>query len=471
MGLMAALVVLASSPRSHAVQTRKPNIVFILGDDLGYGDIGPYGQKQILTPNLDRLAAQGLRFTQAYAGAAVCAPSRSVLMTGLHTGHTPVRANAGTIPLRADDVTVAQVLERAGYRSGGFGKWGLGDAGSPGVPTRHGFTEFFGYLHQIHAHTYYPEFLWHNERKYPLPQNVNGARVEYSADLIADRALKFIREHRDEPFFLYAAFTLPHGRFEVPNDEPYGSRDWPQPEKNFASMVTRLDGYVGRIMALLTELKLDRDTIVFFASDNGGVSGEGHDVKRFRSNGPLRGEKATLYEGGIRVPMIVRWPGRVAENATSDTPWGFWDFLPTVAALAGARAPDGIDGISMLPTFLGAGALGSGLGTRERENGRIPSPESRTPANVFYWEHQTFDRQASALRENAMIQAVRMGDWKAIRLKPGAPLELYDLAGDIGETNNVAAGHPDVIAKIESYLKTARTPPRPHDTGSFEFKR
>lgn len=452
---MAALLVFSSIPPGNAVQVRKPNIVFILADDLGYGDIGPYGQRHILTPNLDRLAAQGLRFTQTYAGAAVCAPSRSVLMTGLHTGHTAVRANAGTIPLRAEDVTLAEMLQRAGYRSGGFGKWGLGDAGSAGVPTTQGFKEFFGYLHQIHAHTYYPEFLWHNERKHPLSGNANGGRREYSADLIAERSLRFIREHRDEPFFLYAAFTLPHGRFEVPDDEPYGGRDWPQPEKNFASMVTRLDGHVGRIMALLIELKLDRDTIVFFTSDNGGVSGEGHDVKRFRSNGPFRGEKASLYEGGIRVPMIVRWPGRVAENTTSDTPWAFWDFLRTVAALAGTRAPDGIDGISMLPAILGSKAAGLQQSARE----------------FFYWEHLQFNRQASALRTDAMIQAVRMGDWKAVRPKPGTPLELYDLARDVGETSDVAAAHPVVIARIESYLKTARTPPRPHDTGSFEFKR
>jgi arylsulfatase A len=450
---VAALVVLSSSP-GKAVQTRKPNIVLILADDLGYGDIGPYGQRQILTPNLDRLAAGGLRFTQAYAGAAVCAPSRSVLMTGLHTGHTPIRANAGTFPLQADDVTLAEVLQRAGYQSGGFGKWGLGDAGSPGIPTRHGFIAFFGYLHQIHAHTYFPEFLWDNERKHPLAGNSNGGRGEYSADLIADRALQFIRAHRDGPFFLYAPFTLPHGRFEVPNDEPYTGRDWPQPEKNFASMVTRLDGHIGRIMALLTELQLERDTIVFFASDNGGISGEGHDVKRFRSNGPLRGEKATLYEGGIRVPMIVRWPGRVAEHTTSDVPWGFWDFLPTLAELAGTRAPDGIDGISVLPTILG-------------KNGGAQKPSERT----FYWEHLQFNRQTSELRTETMLQAVRMGDWKAVRSKPGAPLELYDLADDTGESSDVASAHPDVVSKIEAYLKTARTAPRPHNTGSFEFKR
>jgi arylsulfatase A-like enzyme len=452
---VAALVVLCWIPPAHAVQDRKPNIIFILGDDLGYGDIGPYGQRQILTPNLDRLAAQSLKFTNVYAGAAVCAPSRSVLMTGLHAGHTPIRANAGTFPLRADDVTVAQVLQRAGYQSGGFGKWGLGDAESPGVPTKHGFTEFFGYLHQIHAHTYYPDFLWDNDRKSPLPGNESGRRGEYSADLIAERALRFIRQHRDKPFFLYAAFTLPHGRFEVPDDKPYTDRDWPQPEKNFASMVTRLDGYVGRIVALIAELGLERDTIVFFASDNGGVSGEGHDVKRFRSNGPFRGEKATLYEGGIRVPMIVRWPGRVTANTTSDVPWAFCDFLPTLAEIAGTRAPDGLDGISMLPTILGGKAAGHEQATRE----------------FLYWEHETFDRQTSALRADAMIQAVRTGNWKAVRTKPGAPLELYDLGRDVGETSDVAAAHPDVIARIETYLKTARTVPRPHDTGSFEYKR
>jgi arylsulfatase A-like enzyme len=451
---LAALLMLCAPPAGQAVQARKPNIVFILADDLGYGDIGPYGQRQIQTPNLDRLATQGLRFTQAYAGAAVCAPSRSVLMTGLHTGHTPIRANAGTFPLRAEDVTFAQVLQRAGYQNGGFGKWGLGDAGSDGIPTKHGFIEFFGYLHQIHAHTYYPDFLWDNERTHPLPANANGARVEYSAELIAQRALRFIREHRDGPFFLYAPFTLPHGMFEVPNDEPYTRKDWPQSEKNFASMVTRLDGYVGRILALLTELKLDRDTIVFFASDNGGISGEGHDVTRFRSNGPLRGEKATLYEGGIRVPMIVRWPGRVAENTTSDVAWGFWDFLPTVAELAGTRGPEGLDGISMLPTILGDKAA-----------------NQKRSERTFYWEHSTFNRQTSQLRTDTMIQAVRMGNWKAVRPKPGAPLELYDLGRDIGETSNVAAAHRDVVARIEAYLKTARTEPRPHDTGSFEFKR
>ena len=453
--LITTVLAVGSSPPGRAIQPRKPNIVFILADDLGYGDIGPYGQRHILTPNLDRLAAQGRKFTSAYAGAAVCAPSRSVLMTGLHTGHTPVRANAGTIPIRDEDVTLAEVLRGAGYRTGGFGKWGLGDAETSGVPTRQGFDEFFGYLHQIHAHTYFPEFLWHNERKHPLPGNANGGRAEYSADLIVERSLDFIRAHRDEPFFLYAAFTLPHGRFEVPDDEPYGGRDWPEAEKKFASMVTRLDRHVGRIMALLDELKLDRDTIVFFTSDNGGVSADGHDVTRFSSNGPFRGQKTTLYEGGIRVPMIVRWPGRVAAKTTSDVPWGFWDVLPTLAELAGTKAPSGLDGISMVPEIVG-----------DRATARTPATRE-----FFYWEHLEFNRQASALRAETMIQAVRMGEWKAVRPRPGAPLQLYDLAHDSGEANDAAARHPDIVAKIESYLATARTPPRPHDTGSFEYHR
>ena len=236
----------------------------------------------------------------------------------------------------------------------------------------------------------------------------------------------------------------------MPNDEPYSGRDWPAGEEVRVDG-DALDGHVGRILALLDELKLDRDTVVFFASDNGGVSGEGHDVKRFSSNGPLRGEKATLYEGGIRVPMIVRWPGHVAAKTTSDVPWGFWDVLPTAAELAGTRPPDGLDGVSMLPVI------------REKPVARRPSV-----GEFFYWEHLQFNRQASALRTDTMIQAVRTGDWKAVRPRPGAPWKLYDLAHDVSEANDVAATHPAIVSKIESYLTTARTPPRPHDTGSFE---
>ncbi len=456
--LMALLIGLAFNSSINAggaggaVQRRKPNIVFILADDLGQGDVGAYGQKLIKTPNIDRLAAEGMKFTQAYAGGAVCAPSRSVLMTGRHTGHTTVRANAGTIPILDEDITVAEILKQAGYATGGFGKWGLGDAGSAGVPSRQGFDEFFGYLHQIHAHTYYPDFLWKNEQKLPLPGNLEGRNGQYSADLIAEESLRFVRQHKDRPFFLYAAFTLPHGRFEVPSDEPYSGMNWPQPEKNLAAMITRLDGHIGKLMGLLKELRLDDNTIVFFTSDHGAPSGPGRRFELFRSNGPMRGEKGNLYEGGIRVPMIVRWPGRVAAGATNDLVWTFWDFMPTAAELAGAKAPANIDGVSVLPVLLGAK--------------RKPQPE-----RFFYWEHHQYDRRMEALRPSSMWQAARLGDWKAVRVKPDAPPELYNLRDDVGETTNVAAAHPEVIARIEAYLKTARTEPRPHNTGSFEYQR
>ncbi len=458
MGLLIGSAINSSTNAGNAgsaIQPRKPNIVFIMADDLGPGDVGAYGQKLIKTPNIDRLAAEGTRFTQVYAGGAVCAPSRSVLMTGLHTGHTTVRANTGAIPIWPEDITVAEVLKQAGYATGGFGKWGLGDAGSVGVPSKQGFDYFFGYLHQVHAHTYYTDFLWENEQKVPLPGNLEGKNGQYSADLIAEEALRFVRQHKDRPFFLYAAFTLPHGRFVVPSDEPYSGMDWSQLEKNLAAMITRMDGQIGKLMELLKELRLDNNTIVFFTSDHGAPPGPGRRIQLFRSNGGLRGAKGNLYEGGIRVPMIVRWPGRVAAGAVSDLQWAFWDFMPTAAALAGTKAPANIDGISVLPELLGTKAAK-----------RKPQPE-----RLFYWEHHQFDRQTAALRQSSMIQAARLGDWKAVRVQPGAPLELYNLRDDVGETTNVAAKYPEVIARIESQMKTARTEPRPQNTGSMEYKR
>jgi len=424
---------------------RPPNIVFIMLDDAGYADFGCYGQQKIQTPNIDRFAAEAVKFTDCYAGGAVCAPSRCTLMTGYHTGHGSIRANAGTAPILDEDVTVAELLRPAGYVSGVFGKWGLGDAHTAGVPTKQGFDEFFGYLHQIHAHTYYPEFLWENETKYPLPGNANGAKKQYSADIIANKALDFVRRHQDRPFFLYGAFTLPHGHYEVPSDAPYTDRDWPQEEKNYAAMVTRADREIGDLLALLNQLGLEENTIVFITSDNGGTPAR---AKFFDSNKPLRGFKGQVYEGGIRVPMLVRWPGKTTPGSVSHVPWAFWDFLPTAAELAGVKPPAGIDGVSVLPALQG---------------GSEPLHE------FMYWEQNRFNRKKNALDPGSLQQAARMGDWKAVIPKPGAPLELYNLKKDIGETRNVAGENPDVVEKIKTYLKTARTEPRPQVGGTFQF--
>jgi arylsulfatase A-like enzyme len=418
-----------------------PNILFILADDLGYGDLGCYGQRQIRTLNIDRLAAQGMRFTQCYAGSTVCAPSRCALMTGKHTGHCTVRGNA-LVPLRIEDRTVAEVLVPAGYETALIGKWGLGEPDSTGVPNRKGFDYFFGYLNQVHAHNYYPDYLWRNEKKVAIEGNVveRGVakkRVTYSPDLFTREALEFLGKRRDRPFFLYLAYTLPHANnergkaegngMEVPSDAPYSKEIWPQAQKNHAAMITRLDADVGRVLERLKELKLEENTIVFFSSDNGPHKEGGADPKFFKSAGPLRGHKRDLTEGGIRVPMIVRWPGKVKAGAVSNQVWAFWDFLPTAAALAGTKKPDEIDGISVVPTLLGTG--------------------EQKQHKFLYWE----------FHERGFQQAVRMGKWKGIRLKPEGPLELYDLDKDVGETKNVAEQHPYVAAAVVNYLKVART--------------
>ncbi|HIE53331.1 MAG TPA: N-acetylgalactosamine-6-sulfatase [Armatimonadetes bacterium] len=415
---------------------RKPNLLLIVADDLGYGDLGCYGQKLIKTPNLDRLAAEGVRFTQCYAGSTVCAPSRCCLMTGLHTGHARVRGNSPRVPLRPEDVTVAEVLKRAGYVTGIIGKWGLGEPDTTGIPNRQGFDEWFGYLNQRRAHNYYPEYLWRNREKYWLEKNKGGEKGTYSHDLFTQESLNFIKRYRDRPFFLYLAYTIPHannelGRvtgngMEVPTDEPYSHEPWPQVEKNFAAMVTRLDRDVGRIMALLEELGLDRDTVIFFTSDNGPHREGGHNPNFFRSSGPLRGIKRDLYEGGIRMPMIVRWPGKIKPGSVSDQVWAFWDFLPTAAEIGGVEAPAGMDGISMLPALLGKP-------TQNHE--------------YLYWEFY----------ERGFQQAVRMGEWKGVRLSGEGPIELYHLSSDLGEEHNVADQHPDIVAKIAEIMKGAHT--------------
>lgn len=423
----------------------RPNIIFILADDLGYGDLGCYGQKMIQTPSVDRMAVEGMRFTDCYAGSTVCAPSRCCLMTGLHTGHARIRGNAN-VPLEPGDITVAGMLKAAGYATGLVGKWGLGEASSVGIPNRQGFDSFFGYLNQTHAHNYYPEFLWRDQEQVRLrnevPKEKAGSvpgsgvatkRVDYSHDLFARDALGFLEKHRREPFFLYLAFTMPHANneagnkgMEVPDFGPYAGKDWPEPEKGRAAMITRMDADIGRLFAKLRELQLDEKTIVFFTSDNGPHREGGANPDFFRSSGPLQGIKRSLHDGGIRVPMIVRWPGRIKAGEVNQTPWAFWDFLPTAAKLAGVEPPKGIDGLSVVPTLLGKG--------EQRQH------------DFLYWE----------FHEGGSQQAVRMGPWKAVRAW-GQPLRLYDLRTDLAEARDIAAEQPQILAKIEAYLKTART--------------
>ena len=421
----------------------KPNIIFILADDLGYGELGCYGQKSISTPYLDKMAQEGMRFTDCYAGSTVCAPSRCCLMTGLHTGHAYVRGNL-ELSIRPQEQTVAKLLKQAGYTTAIIGKWGLGDVGSPGVPNQQGFDYFFGYLHHVHAHNHYPDFLWRNGEKVrlrnevtPVGKSLGGVatkRVEYADDLFAEDAMKFVERGRERPFFLYLCFTTPHANneagnegMEVPDYGPYADKNWPAPEKGHAAMVTRMDAHIGRLLAKLKQLGIDDKTVVFFTSDNGPHKEGGADPSFFHCSGPFQGYKRSLHEGGIRVPMIVRWPGKIKAGAVSNLPWAFWDFMPTAADLAGISAPADIDGISVVPTLLGREAQ------REHE--------------FLYWE----------FHEGGSQQAVRMGKWKGIRKSLSVPLELYDLQADQAEAHDVASQHPDVAAKIENYLKTAHT--------------
>ncbi len=416
-----------------ALNVPRPNIIFILADDLGYGDLGCFGQTKIKTPNIDALAAQGTRFTQCYAGAAVCAPSRSVLMTGQHVGHTRIRGNSGKanfvkhdgepgrVPLYPEDFTVAQLLKNAGYATGIAGKWGLGEPGSTGLPNDHGFDEWLGYLNQNHAPDYFTDYLWRNKEKQVIPGNVDGKRETYSCDLFADFALDFIRTHKDGPFFLYLPFTIPHNKIEVPDLAPYANEPWSEEEKTLAAMITRLDGYVGRIAQLVKELGIDENTIILFSSDNGAPN-TCRDF--FARNGPLRDIKGTLYEGGIRTPMIARWPGKIPAGKTDTTPWYFADFLPTAAAIASAAAPSNIDGMNVLPALLGK---------------QQPELVSR----FLYWETPA---------NGDLRQASRKGPWKAVRQGLDKPIELYNLEEDPAEKNDIAAQHPQRVDEFKTYF-------------------
>jgi arylsulfatase A len=425
----------------------RPNIVFILADDLGYGELGCMGQKKIRTPNIDRLAAGGIRFTQAYSGSTVCAPSRCVLLTGRHTGHAFIRDNGrlpteGQRPIPAGTETLGTMLKEAGYATCAIGKWGLGGPGTEGEPNRQGFDHWFGYLCQRHAHNYYPKYLWRNGDRVPVEGNTRGPTGKhYAPDLMEKEALDFVRREGSRPFFLYYATPVPHVALQAPEDSLEEYRDeWddppydgkkgyiphPSPRAAYAAMVTRMDRTVGRIIDLVEELGQEKNTIFFFSSDNGPTYAGGADSTFFESAGPFRGLKGSLYEGGIRVPLIVRWPGRIRPGSTSCHVTASQDVMPTLAAITGVRAPGEIDGISFLPALLG----------REGQAGH----------GSLYWEYRS-----------RHVQAVRMDDWKGLYFIRKDRFELYNLAEDIGEKRNLAGSRPDVTAAIREIMKTSRT--------------
>jgi arylsulfatase A-like enzyme len=430
-----AFLAVAAAPLPAA--TPPPNLIFILSDDLAQGDLGVYGQRLIRTPRLDRMAREGTRYTQAYSGTSVCAPSRASLLTGLHTGHAPIRGNweiqpEGQLPLPAETPTVAEVLRRAGYATAAMGKWGMGMFDTSGSPLRKGFDHFFGYNCQRHAHSYFPTYLYRDDRRFELPGNTGtGVGPVYAQDLIQENVLRWVRAQRDRPFFLYYAITLPHSRFEINDLGDYAREPWTDQQKAYAAMVTRLDRDIGQLLDLLAELGLDGRTLVMTAGDNGSSFDPDSEIgRRFNqaSNG-LRGYKRGLYEGALRQAALARWPGVVPAGRVSDEPWAFWDFLPTAAELAGVRLPANhrTDGRSLVE-FLRGG----------------PAPRR----DFFYWE----------LHEQRPMQAARFGDWKAVRNAHDQPIELYDLARDPGERANLAAAHPDQVARAATIFQSEHTP-------------
>jgi arylsulfatase A-like enzyme len=454
--LLAAAFLALPGHRTDAQQASgPPNVLLIHADDLGYGDLSVYGQARFQTPALDRLAKEGTRFTQYYSGSTVCAPSRFALMTGFHMGHAWIRGNGGPppqdTPMRDEDVTLAEVLREAGYRTALIGKWGMGQTGTTGDPTRQGFEYTFGVLDQRHAHRQYTDHLFRNGERVPV-----DLERDYVNDLFTQETAAFIAREDKRPFFVYLNYTVPHAELRAPEDAiapfrgkfpetPFsnpkadalpsgatpngaslGYRSQPAPHAAFAAMITRMDRDIGTLVDLLRTRGADRRTLVLFTSDNGPHREGGADPAFFNSSGGLRGIKRDLYEGGIRVPMIASWPGTVPAGRVSDHIWTHWDVLPTIAELAGAKAPAGIDGKSMAAALRG---------------------QTQAGHEQLYWE----------FHERGFQQAVRMGKWKAIRLKSHAPLELYDLDSDRKEQHDVAAANPDVVARIEAYLKTART--------------
>jgi arylsulfatase A len=456
--IAAAALPLSGAKPEPRTETKAPNILYILLDDLGT-DLGSYGGTSVETPNLDRLAREGMRFTQAYSGCSVCAPARSTLLTGTHMGHTPVRRNSGGVSLQADTYTVAEMLAGAGYRCGGFGKWGVGDLDTPGVPEKHGFSKFFGYYHQVHAHFFFPDYLIDTGRKVPLPGNKgtyaqpndalppgpvrmtteSGQRRQFSQYLIFEEMKKFLREDRQQPFFCYAPWTVPHGRFHIPEDDTawqmYKDKPWSIEARVYAAFVTMSDRMVGEVLDLLDELGVAENTVIFFSSDNGAAAA----YPELKSPGKLRGGKTSMYEGGLRIPFIVRWPGKITAGSESDLPVYFPDFLPTVAAIAGIEptVPHELDGESYLPELLGELRL-----TRDRK---------------MYWEWNK-DHFAEY---TVYMQAHRDGKWKLVRNEPNKPWELYDLAEDPSEVNDLASLHPDRVAAMEAWIHANRVDPFP----------
>lgn len=422
---------------SNSVET--PNIIFVMVDDMGYGDLGCYGQKEIKTPNIDNLANEGIRFTNFYSGSPVCAPARSVLMTGQHTGHTTVRGNfgiggvtglgggEGRVPLNSEDVTIAEVLKNAGYVTGMTGKWGLGEPETTGLPNDQGFDEWFGFLNQRRAHNHYADYIWLNKEKYPIPENSDGQKKKYTHNMFTEFALDFIERHAngEQPFFLYIPYLLPHDAFEIPEINPlYRNKDWSQQEKVYASMISLIDADMGKIRALLKETNILENTLVMFTSDNGAAN---RYEDRFNSSGILRGRKRDVYEGGIRVPLIVSMPGLVPQEETNQSVGYFADILPTFADLAKIEIPESTNGISLKDAFL--------------KNKNLE--EERT----LYWEFHEQDGK----------QAVRLGNWKGVRLdvhKRGFhdEIELYDLQTDPAETNDIADENPEIVNRLKKIM-------------------
>lgn len=423
----------------------RPNVVYIMSDELGYYEPGFMGGQNIQTPNLDRMAADGIIFRNLFAGSSVCAPTRCCLMTGKHSGHTSVRANSGGTPLRAEEETIASMLKARGYATGGFGKWGCGGRGSTGVPEKHGFDVFFGYYDQVHAHTYYPPYLIRNSEEVPLAGNSGGSSGRtYSQYVIHKAALKFIRDNAMKPFFAYLPYTPPHGNFDIPDDDPawaiYRDKSWMEPARRYAAMVTLVDRQVGEVLALVKELNIEQNTLVMFCGDNGGndyfKSSEHPRGVHLANKNPqtgveYRGTKGTLYEGGVRVPFVARWPGKIAPGRVSDLLGYFPDIFPTVAEVTGGTAPSDIDGLSILPELIGEAAAG----------------HKQTQHEYLYWEI-------------AGWTAIRKGDWRAVRPKPNQPWELYDLAEDPSESRDLAAAQPAVLSQLTELAANAHAPVR-----------